>query len=103
MTTFALRIDSKGRASLPRGLRELLHIQPGDELAARVEDGVLIVESRESVQERMWAKALTMLPATADDLMSGPAEDAILDRRAKATARTSKRQGESVLAELGIE
>lgn len=102
MTTFALRIDDKGRASLPRGLRELLHIQPGDELSARVEDGVLIVESRESVQERMWAKALAMLPAANDDFMPGTTEDAIIDRRAKGSGRNAKRQGENVLAELGI-
>lgn len=41
MTVFTVRVDNKGRLSIPREAREALGVQPGDTFFVEYEDGVL--------------------------------------------------------------
>lgn len=55
---FVVRIGNKGRVVIPAALREQAHVAEGDELVARVmEDGRLILETRESIKARLRAQA----------------------------------------------
>jgi AbrB family looped-hinge helix DNA binding protein len=48
-----VRVGRQGRIVIPSKIREEVGIEPGDELVARVEEGSLILEKRQSVMRRM--------------------------------------------------
>jgi AbrB family looped-hinge helix DNA binding protein len=54
---YTLRVGEKGRTVLPAELRGAAHIQAGDTLVARLEDGRLIIETRDAVRVRIRAAA----------------------------------------------
>jgi AbrB family looped-hinge helix DNA binding protein len=43
---FHVRIDARGRITIPKPARDALGWQPGDEIVVRVEDGVAILSKR---------------------------------------------------------
>lgn len=49
----SVRFGAQGRLVVPSPLREALGFKPGDALVVRVQDGRLVVESRESVVRRI--------------------------------------------------
>lgn len=52
-TPVSVRFGAQGRLVVPLPLREALGFKPGDPLVVRVQDGRLLVESRESVVRRV--------------------------------------------------
>jgi AbrB family looped-hinge helix DNA binding protein len=48
-----VRVGRQGRIVIPSKIREEVGIEPGDELVARVEEGCLVLEKRQSVMRRM--------------------------------------------------
>ena len=52
-TPVSVRFGAQGRLVVPLPLREVLGFKPGDPLVVRVQDGRLLVESRESVVRRV--------------------------------------------------
>lgn len=48
-----VRIDRQGRVVVPRALRRALSLDPAQALVARVEEGQLIIETRENVLARL--------------------------------------------------
>ena len=53
VTPVGIRFGAQGRLVVPVPLREALGFKPGDPLVVRVQNGRLVVESRESVVRRM--------------------------------------------------
>ena len=51
-----VRVGRQGRVVIPAKIREVVGIEPGDELVARVEEGCLILEKRQSVMRRMQGR-----------------------------------------------
>ncbi len=49
----SIRLGAQGRLVVPVALREALGFKAGDQLVVRVQDGRLVVESRESVVRRV--------------------------------------------------
>lgn len=49
----SIRFGAQGRLVVPSSLREALGFKPGDPLVVRIQDGRLVVESRESVVRRI--------------------------------------------------
>ncbi len=52
----SVRFGAQGRLVVPAPLREALGFKPGDPLVVRVQDGRLVVESRESCLSRLGAR-----------------------------------------------
>jgi len=52
-----MRVGGKGRTVLPAGLRDRAQIQEGDTLVARLEDGRVVLETRETIKARIRAAA----------------------------------------------
>lgn len=68
-----VRVGSQGRIVLPRALREQLGAEEGAVYHARVEDGRLILETREALLERMQqetADALDRERSLVDELLA---------------------------------
>ncbi len=78
-----VRIGTQGRIVLPRELRDLLGAEEGEVYSATVEDGRLILESRDAVLRRMRARF------AADPDAGSPVDDLIAGRRAEAAAEHS--------------
>ena len=49
----SVRFGAQGRLVVPAALRDALGFKPGDSLVVRVQEGRLVVESRESVVRRI--------------------------------------------------
>ena len=49
-----VRVGPQGRIVIPAALRRQLGIEPDARLVARVEDGRLVLETRENIQRRLW-------------------------------------------------
>ena len=67
-----LRMDDKGRVLIPTELRDALGLVPGDRLAARVEEGRLVLESHKAILARLRAR-FAHIPAgvsLADELIA---------------------------------
>ena len=52
-----VRIGAKGRTVLPAALRAELRVEVGDEFVARVEDGRIVLETREAIKARLRSLA----------------------------------------------
>lgn len=50
-TTEDRRVDEKGRITIPQGIRESLHIDPGEEVEVALEDGRIVIRPRISRDE----------------------------------------------------
>jgi AbrB family looped-hinge helix DNA binding protein len=73
-----IRIGSQGRLIIPASLRRALGIKPGDVMVARIEDGRLVLESREAILGRFQAR-FAAVPKEVD-----LAKELIEDRRGEA-------------------
>jgi AbrB family looped-hinge helix DNA binding protein len=51
-----VRLGPQGRLVIPAKLRQMLCVEPGDNLLARVDDGQLILEKAETVKRRLKAR-----------------------------------------------
>jgi len=103
MAIVQFTVDNKGRITLPREVRELLAIKPGDQIVGRVEEGALSMASRDSIQERLWALTLDAMPADVPDTVeTAEAEAALLSARARSRGKSSTDVGRATLRELGI-
>ena len=75
----AVRMGNQGRIVIPAKLRQALSIASGEKLIARVEDGRLILETKESVTaglQKLFRDAVPKGASLADEL--------IAERRAEA-------------------
>ncbi len=57
-----VRVGPQGRMVIPAQLREELHVEPGEVLVARVEDGRLVLESRDAILRRLRAEFARAVP-----------------------------------------
>ena len=55
-TTLKVRFDTQGRALIPKRVREALGVANGDEVVAKLENGVLVLEPRQVLLERLQEK-----------------------------------------------
>jgi AbrB family looped-hinge helix DNA binding protein len=65
-------VGPQGRIVIPSDIRRKLEIAPGDVLIARVEDGRLVLEKRETVLQRLRQRFAHIPPGVslADELIS---------------------------------
>ena len=73
-----IRIGPQGRLVIPASLRRALGIEPGDVMVARIEDGRLVLESREAILARLQAR-FAVVPTEID-----LAKELIEERRGEA-------------------
>ena len=73
-----LKVGPQGRLVIPGSFRRELGIEPGTDLVARIDDGQLILETRENVERRLRARLAGVAKGR---LLS---EELIADRRAEA-------------------
>lgn len=73
-----LNVASNGRVVIPAAMREQLGIPAGGKIVARLEDGVLSLESREAALRRM--RAMTAKYVTDASIV----DELIAERRAEA-------------------
>lgn len=71
------RIDPQGRALIPKPIRDALHLQAGDEMVGRLENGRLVLESRQALLERLQARYADVEGSLADELMADRREEAV--------------------------
>ncbi|WP_052666409.1 AbrB/MazE/SpoVT family DNA-binding domain-containing protein [Nitriliruptor alkaliphilus] len=79
MVTAEVRLGTQGRLVLPREIRDELGAEEGTTYIARVEDGALILESREAVLARMQARLRAAVPpgvSLVDELLAERRSDA---------------------------
>lgn len=69
------KIDSQGRALIPKSIRDALHLQQGDELIGSLENGKLVLESRQSLLARLQARYAEVEGSLADELMAERREE----------------------------
>lgn len=79
-----VRMGSQGRIVLPRALRERLGAEEGAVYLAHVEDGRLILETREGLLRRMQGEVTDALRGQERSL----SDDLIAERRAEAADET---------------
>lgn len=80
-----IRIDRQGRAVIPAALRRSLDLEPGDTLAARVENGQLVLEKPDHVLARLQAEFAAAVPAGVSLV-----DELIAERRAEAAREEAK-------------
>lgn len=103
MQKVSLTVDNKGRITLPRELRERLGINLGDQIVGHVEDGQLSIASRDSIQERLWARTLDALPIDVPDTVeTAEDESAALIARERSRGSASSDVGAATLRALGL-
>ena len=79
METFQLqniRFDAQGRALIPKGMRDALHIENGDEVVAWLEGGRLVLEPRKALLERLQNRYADLEVSLADELIEERREEA---------------------------
>ena len=64
-----IKVDTQGRALLPKQLREELGVKGGGEVVLRREDGRLYIESKRQVLERLQARFAHIEVSLADELI----------------------------------
>lgn len=82
--TAPLKVGPQGRLVIPVPFRRELGLEPGSELVARVDDGQLILETRENVERRLRARFAKVAPGR---LVS---EELIADRRREMEAERER-------------
>lgn len=70
------KIDTQGRALIPKTIREALNIGSGDELIGRLEGKQLVLESRQSLLERLQERYKDVEGSMADELLAERREEA---------------------------
>lgn len=78
MEAIEVRIGTQGRIVLPRELREQLGAEEGATYVAHVDDGRLILESRDAILRRLRARAR--------QLDGGPVVDELIAERRQEAA-----------------
>ncbi|MEZ0321388.1 MAG: AbrB/MazE/SpoVT family DNA-binding domain-containing protein [Thermus sp.] len=66
-----LVVDAQGRVLLPSPLRRALGLGPGSRLVALVEEGRLVLEPWERVEEELWRELADIEGSLADELIQG--------------------------------
>ncbi len=69
----------QGRVVIPAALRRELGLRPGDRLLARVEDGQIVLETREAIMARIKARFAAAVPPGVSLV-----DELIAERRAEA-------------------
>jgi AbrB family looped-hinge helix DNA binding protein len=114
MTTSAnpVKVDSRGRISLPADLRRAAGIGEGSELVAvSLGPGRLLLETQQAITEAVWAAAPVDDEAdSVADVRRMRDEDVAIseeaaDRRrvVDADEAASRKRGEALLSELGLD
>ena len=102
MTILTLRIDAKGRLGLPKPARDALGLGVNVDVTVTVEDGRVVIESTESVQGRVWSKALATHTARTSADGDARHEAATLVSRERKGSQPSDEVGQALLEELGL-
>jgi len=73
-----VHVGPQGRIVIPAHIREALDIRPGQELIARVEDGRLVLETRERILARVqsWFAHIPPEVSLVDELIAERIEEA---------------------------
>ena len=73
-----VHVGPQGRIVIPAHIRDALDIRPGQELIARVEDGHLVLESRDQVLARIrsWFAHVPSEVSLVDELIAERKEEA---------------------------
>ena len=74
-THVEVQLGPQGRVVIPAPLRRLLGLETGDTLVARLEDGRLVLEKRETIKRRLKAR-FARLPSLATELLAERREEA---------------------------
>jgi AbrB family looped-hinge helix DNA binding protein len=76
--TSSVRVGPQGRIVIPAHIRKALGIRPGEILIARVEDGRLVLETREQIVARLqsWFAQVPPDVSLADELIAERREEA---------------------------
>lgn len=102
MTILTLRIDAKGRLGLPKPARDALGLGVDADVTVTVEDGRVVIESTESVQERVWSRALATRGADTSAAGAARHEATTLASRERKGSRPFDEVGQALLEELGL-
>lgn len=78
MLSGSVSVGPQGRIVIPAPLRRELHLKTGDELVARIDEGRLILETREAALARIQAlfKSVAKGRSLVDDLFAERREEA---------------------------
>jgi len=71
-----IRFDAQGRALIPKGIRDVLHILNGDEVVGWLEDGRLVLEPRKALLERLQNRCADLGVSSAEELIDERREEA---------------------------
>ena len=71
-----IRFDAQGRALIPKGMRDALHIENGDEVVAWLEGGRLVLEPRKALLKRLQNRYADLGVSLADELIEERREEA---------------------------
>ena len=73
-----VHVGPQGRIVIPAQFRKALDIRPGETLIARVEDGRLVLETREQISERVqsWFADVAPNVSLVDELIAERREEA---------------------------
>ena len=73
-----VHVGPQGRIVIPAHIRDALDIRPGQELIARVEDGHLVLESRDQVLARIrsWSAPVPSEVSLVEELIAERKEEA---------------------------
>ena len=83
MQTVELSVGRQGRIVIPASLRRQLAIQPGSQLLARVEDGRLIMETKNQLWQSIHAacEAIPTETSLAQELIDERRVEAVRENR----------------------
>lgn len=65
-----IRMDAQGRVVIPSGLRRSLGFSSGAELVARIENGALLLETKDAAMRRLKARYKNVKGSLADELLA---------------------------------
>lgn len=74
----SIQVGPQGRVVIPAEWRRALNISPGDSLVARIEDGRIVLETRENVIARIRKRFENAIkePSVVDELIAERREEA---------------------------
>jgi len=73
---YALRIGHQGRIVIPAPMRKALGLKPGDILVGWIEEGKVILQTRRTVQEELWAMFKKVKRSLSEELIAERREEA---------------------------